>query len=142
MQNRLSAVKESQASCRTQLQELRAAIEAEKAARPQSVTITSAHHRYPISDDAQAARNSSLSRLTDAHKELEKLEGELAQYGACDPVKVDEKKRAVTLAKEAAVRWTGEPVISSFHSCSFSGLLEVGLTLSGRAIAPRKHTFR
>ena len=142
MQNRLSAVKESQASYHTQLQELRAAIEAEKAARPQSVTITSVHHRYPISDDAQAARNASLSRLTDAHKELEKLEGELAQYGACDPVKVDEKKRAVTLAKEAAVRWTGEPVISSFHSCSFSALLEVGLTLCGRAIAPRKYAFR
>ena len=57
-------------------------------------------------------------------------------------VKVDEKKRAVTLAKEAAVRWTGEPVISSFHSRSFSALLEVGLTLSGRAIAPRKNAFR
>ena len=35
------------------------------------------------------------------------LEKELAQYGSCDPAKIDEKRRAVVLAKEAAVRWTG-----------------------------------
>lgn len=35
------------------------------------------------------------------------MEKELANYGACDPVKVEEKRRAVTLAKEAAMRWTG-----------------------------------
>jgi len=36
------------------------------------------------------------------------LEKELEAYGACDPVKVEEKKRAITLAHEAAVRWTGQ----------------------------------
>jgi hypothetical protein len=36
------------------------------------------------------------------------LEKELEAYGACDPVKVEVKKRAITLAHEAAVRWTGQ----------------------------------
>lgn len=36
------------------------------------------------------------------------LEQELNAYGACDPVKMEAKKRAVLLAHEAAVRWTGE----------------------------------
>lgn len=36
------------------------------------------------------------------------LEKELEAYGACDPVKVEEKKRANMLAHEAAVRWTGQ----------------------------------
>ena len=36
------------------------------------------------------------------------MEEELQNYGACDPIKIQEKKRAVILAKEAAVRWTGD----------------------------------
>jgi hypothetical protein len=40
--------------------------------------------------------------------ELAMLEKELGAYGACDPVKVDEKKRGGVLAHEAAIRWTGE----------------------------------
>jgi hypothetical protein len=50
---------------------------------------------------------SALEQLGSAQKELATLEKELCQYGACDPVKVEEKKRGVTLAKEAAIRWTG-----------------------------------
>jgi len=38
------------------------------------------------------------------------MEEELQNYGACDPIKIQEKKRAVVLAKEAAVRWTGDRV--------------------------------
>jgi len=38
------------------------------------------------------------------------MEEELQNYGACDPVKIQEKKRAVVLAKEAAIRWTGDSV--------------------------------
>jgi len=30
----------------------------------------------------------------------------MSQYGSCDPEKVEAKKRAVSLAQEAAVRWT------------------------------------
>lgn len=39
--------------------------------------------------------------------ELAQLEGEISAYGACDPIKIEEKKRGVILAKEAAIRWTG-----------------------------------
>jgi len=38
---------------------------------------------------------------------LTELQGELEAYGACDPVKVDEKRRAAMLAREAALRHTG-----------------------------------
>ncbi|KAH9935617.1 meiotic nuclear division protein 1 [Fomitopsis serialis] len=98
MQHRLTAVKESQASYRSQIKELHTAIEMETAARPGSTE-----------------RNASLSRLSAAQKELEGLVTELAQYGACDPVKVEEKKRAVMLAKEAAVRWTDNYVLLLGH---------------------------
>ena len=36
------------------------------------------------------------------------MEEELQNYGACDPIKIQEKKRAAVLAKEAAFRWTGD----------------------------------
>lgn len=48
-----------------------------------------------------------MAQLSEAKVELAKLQAELAQYGECDPAKVDEKKRAGILAKEAAIRWTG-----------------------------------
>jgi len=38
------------------------------------------------------------------------MEEELQNYGACDPIKIQGKKTAVVLAKEAAVRWTGDRV--------------------------------
>ncbi|KZT72202.1 meiotic nuclear division protein 1 [Daedalea quercina L-15889] len=98
MQNRLNVVKESQSSYRAQLEELRATIQEEKSARPESTE-----------------RTASLARFSAAQKELEGLERELTQYGACDPVKVEEKKRAVTLAKEAAVRWTDNYVLLLGH---------------------------
>ena len=40
-------------------------------------------------------------------KELAELQTELDAYGACDPVKVEEKRRAAVLAREAALRHTG-----------------------------------
>lgn len=36
------------------------------------------------------------------------MEEELQNYGACDPIKIQEKKRAAVLAKEASIRWTGD----------------------------------
>jgi hypothetical protein len=40
---------------------------------------------------------------------LTELQAELEVYGACDPVKVDEKRRAVILGRrEAALRHTGK----------------------------------
>lgn len=49
-----------------------------------------------------------MAKLSAAQKELSLLEKELGQYGACDPAVVEDKKRAVILAKEAAIRWTGK----------------------------------
>ncbi|KAF7793857.1 hypothetical protein EIP86_004978 [Pleurotus ostreatoroseus] len=98
MQNRLIAVKESRDAQQKQLSELRATLESEKAARPES-------------DERTAA----LAKLVDSKQELENLEKELAQYGACDPAKIEEKKRALLLAKEAAVRWTDNYSILLSH---------------------------
>lgn len=53
------------------------------------------------------------------------MEGELQNYGACDPVKIQEKKRAVVLAKEAAIRWTGD----RYHR-----IVELLLTLDHRQL--------
>jgi hypothetical protein len=36
------------------------------------------------------------------------LHAELEAYGACDPVKVEAKHRAVVVAREAALRHTGK----------------------------------
>jgi hypothetical protein len=41
-------------------------------------------------------------------RELAGRESELAAYGDCDPAKIEEMKRAVFLAKEASLRWTGK----------------------------------
>ncbi|OSD06701.1 meiotic nuclear division protein 1 [Trametes coccinea BRFM310] len=90
MQNRLTAVKETQKTLRSQLAELRSAVELEQTSRPES-----------------DMRTQDLNKLAELKKEHARLETELAAYGACDPAKVEEKRRAVVLAKEAAVRWTG-----------------------------------
>ena len=55
-------------------------------------------------DTLQDERTAALAKLAASKQELENLEKELAQYGACDPVKIEEKKRALLLAKEAALR--------------------------------------
>ncbi|EPQ57063.1 meiotic nuclear division protein 1 [Gloeophyllum trabeum ATCC 11539] len=105
MQNRLDTVKETRVSHQKQLSELRANIDAERAARPES--------------DARVA---SLRKLANLKKELQSLENELAQYGACDPVKVEEKKRALVLAKEAAVRWTDNYAMLLSYFCRQNGV--------------------
>lgn len=58
----------------------------------------------------QPERAAALDKLATVKKQIADLQTELNAYGACDPAKVDEKKRAVTLAKEAAFRWTGKSV--------------------------------
>jgi hypothetical protein len=64
---------------------------------------------------AQEARSVALAKLSNLRRELDTQEAELNAYGDSNPAKVDELKRAVFLAKEAALRWTG-----SFraHPCS------------------------
>jgi hypothetical protein len=56
----------------------------------------------------QEERLSSLEQLAAAKKDLAILQNELDEYGACDPAKVEELRRGITLAKEAAIRWTGK----------------------------------
>jgi len=58
-----------------------------------------------------------LEQLSSAKKELAALQEEIDAYGACDPIKVEEKKRAVTLAHEAAVRWTGQWFPREIYYC-------------------------
>ncbi|TFY59252.1 hypothetical protein EVG20_g7858 [Dentipellis fragilis] len=99
------AAREAQKANQQQLAELRASIEAERASRPES-----------------EGRMASLAKLVQHKKELQALETELQAYGACDPVKVEEKKRAVILAKEAAVRWTDNYLILLSHFTRQNGV--------------------
>ncbi|KAI0682413.1 meiotic nuclear division protein 1 [Cytidiella melzeri] len=104
MQNRLDTVKKSRELQQAQLAEVRRAITAEQTARPHS-------------DE----RTQDLNKLESLKKDLEGLQAELAKFGACDPVKVEEKKRALILAKEAAVRWTDNyAVVLSYFTRQFS----------------------
>jgi hypothetical protein len=63
----------------------------------------------------QKARDDALGRMKLSQKRVSELNGELAQYGACDPVQVEEKRRAVVLAHEAATRWTGRTFAPIFE---------------------------
>ena len=80
--------------------EVKAAITAELSARPES-------------ED----RNAALARLAAARSTLMELQDELEAYGACDPVKVEEKRRAVVLGREAALRHTGKGIMLLARSC-------------------------
>ncbi|PIL23723.1 hypothetical protein GSI_13473 [Ganoderma sinense ZZ0214-1] len=91
MQNRLATVKAQQEFLRAQVSDLQAAVEMERQARPES-----------------NKRGEALEKLATLKAEYAKVETELAAYGACDPVKIEEKRRAIVLAKEAAARWTGD----------------------------------
>ncbi|KAF5386142.1 hypothetical protein D9615_002543 [Tricholomella constricta] len=89
IQARLSSAKEIRDGHMAQLAEIRESIKNERSARSES-----------------ASRTQALAKLADRRKQVDLLEKELTAYGDCDPVKVEETKRAVFLAKEAALRWT------------------------------------
>ncbi|KAI9572054.1 meiotic nuclear division protein 1 [Boletus coccyginus] len=89
LRNRLDKAKDAKKNHEFQVAELGAALDRERGLRPESVTRTSA-----------------LQKVAEGRQQIVALEKELEAYGACDPVKVEEKKRAITLAHEAAVRWT------------------------------------
>ncbi|KAG5642833.1 hypothetical protein DXG03_002064 [Asterophora parasitica] len=90
IQARLSSAKEIRDGHLAQLAEVKENIKIESAARPDS-----------------ESRSQALARLAELRKQVVALENELGAYGDCDPVKIEETKRAVFLAKEAALRWTG-----------------------------------
>ncbi|KAJ7096322.1 meiotic nuclear division protein 1 [Mycena epipterygia] len=89
MQGRLKQLKDARTGQQTQQAEFHAQIEVEKAARVDS-----------------AKRTELLGTLAQLKKTHVALLNELGAYGACDPAKVQETRRGVTLAKEAAIRWT------------------------------------
>jgi hypothetical protein len=63
----------------------------------------------------QVQRRAALAEIAELRAELAGFEAELAQHGACDPVKVAEQRRALDLGKEASLRWTG--ACSHFIAC-------------------------
>ncbi|KAG5651167.1 hypothetical protein H0H81_009631 [Sphagnurus paluster] len=89
IQGRLSSARETRDNLQAQLSEIKESIKTERAARPES-----------------ESRTQALVQLSALRKQAVGLENELSAYGDCDPAKIEEKKRAVFLAKEAALRWT------------------------------------
>ncbi|KAL1748680.1 meiotic nuclear division protein 1, partial [Schizophyllum fasciatum] len=89
IQARLSTARAKQTEAAQQLKELRASVDEERSSR--------------MDTDERRAK---LARLVELKQRQATLETELGAYGTCDPIKVEETKRAVVLAKEAAIRWT------------------------------------
>ncbi|TRM69815.1 meiotic nuclear division protein 1 [Schizophyllum amplum] len=89
IQGRLATAQAKQADVTQQLQDLRATIEEERSTRRET-------------DE----RRAKLAHLATLKQQQSSLQTELSAYGTCDPIKVEETKRAVTLAREAAIRWT------------------------------------
>jgi len=105
LQGRLKTVHDARDALEAQLSQLATDVETEKKSKPET-------------DE----RKANLDQLASAKGELAVLEKELLQYGACDPVKVEEKKRGVMLAKEAAIRWTDNYVILLSHFSRQNGV--------------------
>ncbi|KAI5889657.1 meiotic nuclear division protein 1, partial [Schizophyllum commune H4-8] len=91
IQARLSIAQAKRAEAAQQLKEVRASVEEERASRRET-----------------EERRAKLGKLAWLKQHQATLQTELSAYGTCDPIKVEEMKRAVTLAREAAIRWTGE----------------------------------
>ncbi|KAF8973286.1 meiotic nuclear division protein 1 [Flammula alnicola] len=89
VQAKLDRVKETGNAHRTQITELKSAIETARAERIES-----------------DIRSNALKKLGELKKDLCVLESELSAYGESNPARVEEVKRAAFLAKEAAYRWT------------------------------------
>ncbi|TEB38315.1 meiotic nuclear division protein 1 [Coprinellus micaceus] len=89
IQARLRVAKEKNQLLNAQKAEIQTAIESEQKLRPKS-----------------DARTEMLATLASLKKQRAALEEELNLYGNCDPVKVEQLKRAEFLAKEASLRWT------------------------------------
>ncbi|TFL04818.1 meiotic nuclear division protein 1 [Pterulicium gracile] len=98
MQARLSTLQEAKNNTEQQMREVREEIEAEKGMRVES-----------------PERTAALQQLLQEKESLAKLDQELRNYAACDPAKVAEKRAAVELAREAAIRWTDNFGIAFSH---------------------------
>ncbi|TFK20963.1 meiotic nuclear division protein 1 [Coprinopsis marcescibilis] len=105
MQAKLQRAKETNETLKTQKQELQTTITAERSERP-------------VSEE----RTELLAKLTSLKKQHLVLQEELAAYGNSDPVKVEQTKRAVFLAKEAAMRWTDNYCVVLSHFTRETGV--------------------
>ncbi|KAF9452385.1 meiotic nuclear division protein 1 [Macrolepiota fuliginosa MF-IS2] len=97
---RLGKAKDATASARGQLEDMRITIASEQVLRSDS-----------------AGGSQALQTYAKLREELAELEKELESYGDADPAKYEQNKRAVVLAKEAAVRWTENYSIFLSHFC-------------------------
>ena len=110
MQNRLDAAREARAASEKQLAELQTAIATDRASaqRVSFSVLPPPFSFFPFFSLMQDQRATALARLATTKKTLTELQAELEAYGACDPVKVEQKRRAGMLAREAALRHTGQ----------------------------------
>jgi hypothetical protein len=110
LQNRLNDVQDSFSVNQAQLESIRALIIAEKAARPESVCCICLllHYAGFVLTTHKDERTAKLAQLSALKREVTDLDTELKAYGACDPAKLEETRQASVLAKEAALRWTGD----------------------------------
>ena len=91
-----------------QIIELQGAVEIANADRLTSASFkVMSLSSYSSNAFNQNTRSEKLDTLNRLKKELVDLETELEAYGDSNPAKIEEAKRAVFLAKEAAYRWTG-----------------------------------
>ncbi|KAF8629667.1 hypothetical protein AX17_005606 [Amanita inopinata Kibby_2008] len=88
-QRRLITVNDTRKNHQTQVSELKAMVEIERSARVES-----------------GRRVGCFERLANLKGQLNELERELLAYGDCDPLRFEETRRAIVIAKEAASRWT------------------------------------
>ncbi|KAJ2916761.1 hypothetical protein MD484_g3634, partial [Candolleomyces efflorescens] len=89
LQARLKEAKVKNEAMKHQIADLRSSLEEEVRSRPKSDT-----------------RAGLLAKLSSLKKQHAALQNELSAYGNSDPVKVEQLKRALFLAKEASLRWT------------------------------------
>ncbi|WVQ78660.1 hypothetical protein IAT38_000747 [Cryptococcus sp. DSM 104549] len=56
-------------------------------------------------------RRTLLAQLSSLQTTSQSLKSELAAFGAADPVRYEEKRRAIGVCKDAAVRWTDNTLV-------------------------------
>ncbi|KAL9711887.1 Meiotic nuclear division protein 1 [Leucoagaricus gongylophorus] len=99
-ESRLSKARDTKVNAKLQLEDIKASITAEQALRKESVE-----------------RSQVLENHDKLREELVQLTRELESYGDADPVKFEETKRSVILAKEATLRWTDNYSVLLTHFC-------------------------
>jgi len=105
LDTKLSRANEAREASGAQVQGLRQSIERERATRTET-----------------PSRQQELYTLESSKEKCGSLENELRQYGASDPSQIEEKRRAILLAREAAVRWTDNFTITVSHFAKQHGI--------------------